>query len=151
VARIRPFHGLAVLGLATVPWHAVHAQTPAVPLIPLELNKLEPLSAPANGCRFYLVTSNPDAEPVTEFRLDLIVFGTDGVIARRVAVNLAPLPARKTAVRPFDLPGVPCDGVGRVLVNDVLACRIGLRVDPPPSPCLERLQLSSHARAELAK
>ena len=126
--------------------------------IPVELNKLEPLpaagGAPA-GCRIYIVVGNPDPDPIAQLRLDLILFGSDGVIARRVALDLGPLPPRKTAVRLFDLQGQPCDGIGRVLVNDVLGCQPGGHGDkeiPEAHPaCLDRLQLSSRARAELTK
>ena len=57
----------------------------------------------------------------------------------------------------FDLPGLPCDGIGRVLVNDVPACQPGqYEGTPPPADparqaCLDRLQLRSRARAELTK
>ena len=102
-----------------------------------------------------MVASNPDAEPITQLRLDLVLFGTDGVIARRVALDLAPLAPRKMAVRLFDLPGQPCNGIGRVLVNDVLACQLGPQGDggagPQQQACLDRLQLSSRAKAELTK
>ena len=60
-------------------------------------------------------------------------------------------------MRLFDLPGLSCDDIGRVLVNDVLACQPGQHEDAPPpadqarQACLDRLQLSSRARAELTK
>ena len=153
-----------LLSLVATPWHSTHAQAPVPARIVVELNKLEPLPASAAapgspvsgpGCRAYIVASNPDAEPVTQLRLDLVLFGTDGVITRRVAFDLGPLVPRKTAVRLFDLPGQPCDGIGRVLVNDVLACQLGPREEaaaaPPQQACLDRLQLSSRAKAELTK
>ncbi len=160
----------ALICLVAASWYgsaqAQQAPAPAAP-IPVELNKLEPLPAPAAasgaaaapglGCRAYIVATNPTAEPVTQLRLDLILFGTDGVIARRVALDLAPLAPRKTAVRVFDLSGLSCDDIGRVLVNDVLACQPGQHEDAPPpadqarQACLDRLQLSSRARAELTK
>lgn len=149
----------ALLSLAAAERHDARAQqapAPGAAPIPVELNKLEPLPAPGQGCRIYLVASNPDPEPIAQLRLDLVLFGTDGVIARRVALDLAPLGARKTAVRLFDLPGQLCDGVGRVLVNEVLACQLGLRSGAPPAEeprqaCTDRLQLSSRAKAELTK
>jgi len=152
----------ALVLLATASGHNTRAQTPASAPISIELNKLEPLPAAANtaaaanpGCRVYIVVTNPDPEPIARLRLDLILFGTDGVIARRVALDLAPLPPRKTAVRLFDLQGQPCDGIGRVLVNDVLGCQFGQREgtagDEPGQACMDRLQLSSRAKAELTK
>lgn len=97
----------------------------------------------------------PDPQPIEQLRLDLILFGKDGVIPRRVALDLGPLPPHKTAVRLFDLHGQPCDGIARVLVNDVLACRLAAPNNALPDQqrqaCLERLRLSSRAKAELVK
>ena len=87
-------------------------------------------------------------------RLDLIIFGSDDVIARRVALDLAPLAPHKTAVRLFDLAGQPCDGIGQMLVNDVLACQQGPAAPAPDQQrqaCLDRLQLASRTKAELVK
>jgi hypothetical protein len=127
----------------------------AKPPIPLELNKLEPLTTTPPSCRVYFVVSNPDSTPITAFRLDLVLFGTDGVIARRIALDLGPLPAKKEMVRLFDLDALPCDRIGQILINDVLACQTG---DVPPASaqqqrqaCLDRLAVSSHAKASLTK
>ncbi len=135
---------LALL-LATLPG-APPAWADAPAPIPLELNKLEPLPVPAappggaaaatGGCRAYMVVTNPDPEPISQLRLDLILFGKDGVILRRIALDLGPLAPRKTAVRLFDLQGQPCDGMGRILVNDVLACQKGQpATGQPAKPC----------------
>jgi hypothetical protein len=85
----------------------------------IELNKLEPKG---QDCRAYLVFANHTAKSYDALRLDLIIFGTDGVIARRLSVDVGALPARKTNVRLFDLAGLPCDGIGQLLLNDIPAC-----------------------------
>lgn len=85
----------------------------------VELNKLEPKGA---DCRAYLVFANHNKAAYDALRLDLIVFGTDGVIARRLSVDVGALPAHKTSVRLFDLAGLPCDGIGQMLLNDIPAC-----------------------------
>ena len=61
---------------------------------------------------------------------------------KRVAVELGPLPARKTIVKIFDFPGIACGKVGRVLLNDVLACDGG---DAAREACLERTETESKA------
>jgi hypothetical protein len=152
---------VALLLLVTATGHGASAQTAAA--ISIELNKLEPLPAPATssgstagaGCRVYLVVTNPDPEPISQLRLDLVLFGADGVIDRRVALDLAPLAPRKTSVRLFDLQGQPCDGIGHVLINDVLACQFGKRegtaTEEPSQGCMDRLKLSTRTKAELTK
>ena len=152
-----PAAGALMLAALTIAPSAL-AQSP--PPVSIELNKLEPLAAPgagasAAGCRVYIVVTNPDPALIEQLRLDLILFGTDGVIARRVALDLAPLAPHKTAVRLFDLQGQPCDGIGHVLVNDVLGCQFAKHddkpADEPSQTCIDRLRLSSRARAELTK
>lgn len=138
----------------------VSARAADTPL-PIELNKLEPLpsagTTPA-GCRVYFVVTNDDADTLTQLRLDLVLFGIDGVIARRVALDLGPLPAKKHGVRLFDLTGQPCDGIGKVLINDVLACQstpAGQPATPAPATpptvstaaCLDRLTPTSRIAA----
>lgn len=146
--------GLVLLALAAArPAMAADPAPPSPAPISLELNKLEPIPAAAPGqapgCRAYLVASNPEAgEAVDGMRLDLVLFGTDGVIARRVALDLGPLPPGRTQVRPFDLRDQGCDGIGQVLVNDVLMCRVA---GAERTDCLARLHMSSRAAAKLTK
>jgi hypothetical protein len=132
--------------------------------ISLELNKLTPLDQ-GPGCRAYFVVGNPGSEPIPELQLDLILFGTDGIISRRLAVELGPLAARKTEVRLFDLTGTPCDSIGHILLNDVLSCQVGTAPSgaPPGTPqgggtgndsraaCLARITVSSRAKAPLTR
>jgi hypothetical protein len=115
---------LAALALALL---MLAAPLRAETVLPLELNRLEPVSGAAEGCRIWLVLANdaPEAAAIASLRLDLVVFGAEGQIARRAAVELAPVGAGRTAVRLFDLAGLACDRIGRLLVNEVLACRIG--------------------------
>jgi hypothetical protein len=125
------------------------------PPISIELNKLEPRATTPTGCRVYFVISNSGPTPLPVLRLDLVLFGTDGVIARRVALDLGPLSAKKEVVRLFDLSGLPCERIGQILVNDVLACQTGDASSPSDEQqrqaCLDRLTVSSLAKASLTK
>lgn len=85
----------------------------------VELNKLEPNNG---ACRAYMVTENGRDSALQSLKLDLVMFNADGVIAKRLAVELGPLPAGKTRVKAFDIDGVGCGGVSRILLNDVLSC-----------------------------
>ncbi len=133
------------------------AATPSTPLS-LELNKLAPLEG-GTGCRAYFVIANPGTDTISELQLDLVLFGTDGIITGRVAVEVGPLPADKTVVRLFDLTGTKCDSIGHVLLNDVLSCRV--ESAPPAAPpaagdteraaCLDRIKVSSLTSVPLTK
>lgn len=87
--------------------------------IQVELNKLEPSDG---GCRAYLVLENGSSDAYEVLKLDIVIFGTDGVVERRLAVQVAPLPAGKTSLKVFDVGGLPCERIGRLLLNDVLEC-----------------------------
>lgn len=94
----------------------------------LELNKLE---ANDQACRAYLVLENRVPRAFEALKLDLVMFDPDGVVAKRLALEVAPLPAGKTRLKVFNISGLPCERVGRMLLNDVLTCEdsAGVRDD----------------------
>lgn len=85
----------------------------------IELNKVE---AAGENCRTYFLIDNKNAEAWRSLKLDLFALDTDGVAAKRLAVEVGPVPARKTLIKLFDFPGLSCQRFGRVLLNDVVAC-----------------------------
>lgn len=134
-------HFLSALAATSLAMTAIVTAHPAAAQdaqrISLELNRLEPQGG---NCRVWIVARNPAAEAIDPLRLDLLMFGKDGVIARRLALDVGPLPENKTQARIFDLAGLGCDSIGSVLLNDVLAC------GPTPegrAACLPRIALSS--------
>ena len=85
----------------------------------IELNKLEAGEA---ACQPYLVVSNGSDRDFSGLKLDLVMFDTQGIIARRVAVDAAPLPRGKTVVKVFALDGLACAQIGRILLNGLTGC-----------------------------
>lgn len=82
--------------------------------VTVELNKLEDRD---EACRAYMVFGNRTDRPFDEFKLDLVMFAPDGVISRRLAVDAAPLAAGRTVVKLFDVGGLACADIGRILIN----------------------------------
>ncbi|HEX5318524.1 MAG TPA: Tat pathway signal protein [Stellaceae bacterium] len=113
--------------------------------ISLELNRLD---EHGGSCRASFVIANPGPEAYDGFKLDLVVFDKSGTIARRLAADVAPLRASKTAVKVFDIPETHCGAIGSILVNDVLDCRAG---DNPAADCVGRLAVSSKLAVKLLK
>ena len=111
----------------------------------IELNRLEPRE---DGCRVHLVLANDGPEVYSAYRLDLVIFGADGVIARRLALDTAPLRAHKTSVKAFDLRNLACANVSRILLNDVSDCATDEHV---LSDCVSAASLSSRADATFVK
>ena len=128
--------------LAAVP--VAHAQNGAQE-VTLELNKLEPQE---NACRAYLVLQNGTESEFSSLRLDLVAFDTDGIVAKRLAIEAAPLPPGKTSLKLFDMLDLSCDVIGHLLLNSVLACgdQNGERTD-----CLDLVGVSAKPGLSLIK
>ncbi len=113
--------------------------------IAIELNKLEPQG---KQCRAYIVIQNKSATNYQELKLDIVLFRPDGVIAKRFAVDLAPLKAEKRSVKLFDIEGTACDQVGSFLINDVMECKAE---SGPLTDCLKDISVSSRTDVQLTK
>ncbi|KQP34371.1 Tat pathway signal protein [Methylobacterium sp. Leaf469] len=111
----------------------------------LELNRLEPAG---ESCRTYLLVDNSRGAALKSLKVDLFAFDTDGVAQKRLAVELGPVQERKTMVRLFDFPALACPKIGRVLLNDVLACEGG---DASRETCLERIETDSKTAAPFVR
>ena len=118
----------------------------AEPGLDIELNKVEDGEG---ACVASLVVRNDMGQSLDRFSMDLYVFDRDGVIARQVLLDLAPLRGDKTTVARFNLIAGPCAEVSRVLVNDIPSCRgagSGETLD-----CLAALTVSSRGKIEIVK
>lgn len=111
----------------------------------LELNRLEPAG---ESCRTYLLIDNKAGSALKSLKVDLYAFDTDGVAQKRLAVELGPIQEKKTMVRLFDFTGLPCPKIGRVLLNDVIACE---GADASRESCLERIETTTKASAEFIR
>jgi hypothetical protein len=136
-----PLACFALLILTTAPNSGAAADAP----VTVELNKLE---EQGGGCRVHLVIRNTTAAAYDSYKLDLVLFGGDGIIARRIAVEIAPLRANKKSVKLFDVADLVCPAIGSILVNDVLECS---GPGAAAASCIDGLQLSSRAGIELSK
>lgn len=112
-------------------WFAASLVHGAEPGVRVELNKVETHDG---VCRAYLILENRTKSDFASLQLDLVTFDAAGIVARHLSVETAPLPPAKTRLRVFDAAELPCDKVGRLLLNDVLACTDG---SGPRQDCLE--------------
>jgi hypothetical protein len=104
----------------------------------VELNSTE---AADSHCRLNFVIENKSGVAIESMKLDLVAFGIDGGILRRLLADMGPARAAKTMVRAFVV-DVECRQIGAILVNDVAACAPG-----EPGACLDGLALSSRLKA----
>jgi hypothetical protein len=131
----------AALGLV------IGAQLPAAAEAELliELNKLENTE---EGCRSLFVFDNATGRELNRFQVDLILFDQEGVYARQVMLDMAPLSADKKIVASFLLPDQQCDAIGSILVNDLPQCAdgAGAQLD-----CVKLLEVRSRTDTPLEK
>lgn len=113
--------------------------------IGVELNKLE---TAGDACRAYLLLSNGTAAAFTSLKLDLVTFDADGIVQRRVAVETAPIGAGKTSLKVFDIGGIQCAAIRRMLLNGVLSCKGGKE---QTADCLSLVSVSSRAAQPFIK
>jgi hypothetical protein len=111
----------------------------------IELNKIEDQDG---GCVAWFVFQNNLGAALDRFNLDLVLFDGQGTVMRRLLLDLAPLNNGKTRVASFRLHDGACSKLGRVLVNDIPACRAegGGDLD-----CLAGLTVHSRATIGLSK
>lgn len=127
---------------------AAQQATPAAPATgatALELNKLETYD---KGCRAYMVVNNSSEDTYQSYKLDLVLFQSDGVIGRRFALDLAPLKPQKKTVKLFELDGVACDKIGSFLINEVMECKTD---GGAQSDCLQKLTTSTLTNVQISK
>ncbi|WP_378952613.1 hypothetical protein [Mesorhizobium sp. ANAO-SY3R2] len=117
--------------------NAVAQDAAPSPALVLELNAAQPSD---KGCRFtFVVTNNLGAE-LSKAAIEVALFNEAGVVDRLTVLDFKELPAGKTKVTRFDLPGTDCAKVSRVLINNATDC-VGQGVEP--SACLRSLQTQS--------
>lgn len=103
--------------------------------IALELNKLELVK---DACQAYFLIEEKAGQPLQSLKADLIIFGKDGGIAKRLIAEMGPVRSKKTSVKVFAIE-MPCTEVSGVLLNDIASCAPGATAEA----CLDRLALSS--------
>lgn len=135
----------AAAGESTAPAAVTATAAATAPAIAVELNKLEPVE---KGCRVYTVVDNSGQTVFQTLKLDLILFHTDGVIGRRLMLDLGPLKGSKKTVKMFDLDGTPCDKIGSFLVHDIMECK---SATGPIENCLDAITLKSLSNVQITK
>lgn len=131
---LHPF--AALLGLVLCCTSAA-AQDAVAPKFALELNALQPADA---GCRVSFLATNQLGGQLDRAAVELALFDVAGGIDRIVTLDFKDLSNGKTKVLQFQLAGLQCDGLGRILVNDISACEGEIA---PASLCLDALESST--------
>jgi hypothetical protein len=126
---------MALLPMAA--WPALAQQASSTSEITLELNGAEPSD---KGCRLTFVVNNNLGAELTKAAYEIALFNEAGVVDRLTVLDFKELPAGKTKVTRFDLTGVDCAKISRILVNHATECA-GEGVEP--AACLRKLKTSA--------
>jgi hypothetical protein len=136
--RIAAGFALATLAAGEPAFAQEAASTPS---LKVELNRLE---SSGDNCRAYFLIDNHQGQGWRSLKLDLFALDTDGVAAKRLAVEVGPVPEKKTLIKLFDFAGLSCPRLGRVLLNDVMACE---GAAPSREACLSAIETTSRVAA----
>lgn len=117
-------------------------ETAPAPALKLELNAVQPSD---KGCRLTFVVNNGLAGNLERVAFELALFDRAGSVDRLTVLAFKDMPAGKTKVSRFDIAGLDCAGLGRVLVNEATEC-VGAGVDP--ADCMRRLTTATKVGVE---
>jgi len=133
--NVRTTLGLCVaLGLA----QPAAAQDAAAAL-GLELNRIDDIE---NACRLTFLVENTLGQDLDTLALETVLIDREGRVDRLTLFEFGALLDAVPRVRQFDIPGLACDALGRVLINGVSDCA-------PVAECGEALELSTRTEVEL--
>jgi hypothetical protein len=85
----------------------------------VELNRALPVEG---ACRLTFVATNGLGADLDQVVFETVLFTRDGAVERLTLLDLGALPAGRPRVREFDMTGLDCDALGRVLFNGVGTC-----------------------------
>ena len=131
----------ATFGLAALAQPLVAAEAELL----IELNKLEDTE---QGCRSLFLFDNATGHELNRFRVDLILFDQDGVYAKQLLLDMAPLYEDKKVLASFLLAEEPCAAIGSILVNDLPWCENGSGAE---LDCVPLLKVESRTDVPLEK
>lgn len=140
IVRLLPLVLLAVSLFGTTAM-AQDAGTPGA--LSIEMNDLAPSE---KGCKLTFVAGNSLPQSLSKVSFEFVLFDAKGLVERMAVLDFRDLPAGKTKVRQFDLPGTKCEAVKSLLINDAPVCAgDGVAKDA----CMKALKTGSKSPVEL--
>lgn len=108
--------------------------------------ELNTLTAIDGSCRLTFMATNAMGSDIDQLVLETVILTSEGVVDRLSLFNFRDLPSARPRVRQFDVPGLTCNSVGRVLVNGIETCTGN---DLTKATCSDNLDLSSRTGVEV--
>lgn len=140
LVRLLPLTVLTALSSGSAIW-AQDAGTSGN--LSIEINDLTPSE---KGCKLTFVAANGLPQSLSKASFEFVLFDEKGLVERMAVLDFRDLPAGKTKVRQFDLPGTKCEAVKSLLINDAPVCTgDGVAKDA----CMKALKTGSKSPVEL--
>lgn len=89
------------------------------PNLIVELNTAETMDA---ACRLSFMVTNEHPQDIEAVVFETVLFNADGSVNRLTLFDFGALPSNRPRIRQFDVPGLGCDGLGRLLINGAVTC-----------------------------
>ena len=106
-------------------WRALVVGSILVPMVAqaedlarLELNKAETVE---NRCSLTFLVENKTNRTIDSLKPDLALFNAEGVIQRRMVIEMGPIRGMRTNVRTYATDG-QCNQISAILINDTSTC-----------------------------
>ena len=109
----------------------------------IEINELAPSE---KGCKLTFVADNGLPQSLARLSFEFVLFDAKGLVERMAVLDFRDVPAGKTKVRQFDLPGTKCGDVSSLLINDAPVCE-GEGI--APGACMKALKTGSKSTIAL--
>lgn len=108
----------------------------------LELNAL---TDEGEACRMTFLATNATGADIEGAVFETVIFDAEGAVERLTLFDFRDLPVGRPRVRQFDLGGLACNDVGRVLINGAQSCA----GEGAEAACTGGRRLSSRVDVEL--
>ena len=113
----------------------------------LELNRLETVKG---SCRIFFLVKNSLDRVFSKLDLDIAFFDKKGIIIGRTNIEFGKVRKQKTTLRSVTFADFDCAKVGKILLNDVVACGSQI-AGGEPQDCLDLITLSYRGKVEFFK
>ncbi len=127
--------------MPSLSWAQSGTQPPST--VHIELNTLTDTDT---ACRLTFVASNTTASDIDKAVFETVIFDDTGGVVTLSLFDFRALPTGRPRVRQFDVPGVACASVGRVLINGANTCETA---GTDSAVCASSLSLSTRIAVEL--
>lgn len=106
-----------LLAAAALPAPADEADIGAA--VSVELNAVKPAES---GCKLTFLVINGHDSPIDKLVYETVLFDQGGQVDRLTLFDFGTLPPARPRVRQFTVPGLACEGLGKILINGASTC-----------------------------